>query len=194
MVAALTLVTASGDVLHLHRGEDDPRFAAAAVGLGSLGIITSVTIDVIPEYTIHQRAYGGIPLSHFIPNATEIFGSADNVGAIVDFGKGEVELMYVRDRVEIGWVVHVISTELLTTDWTPPSPPQPQPPLALFLSLTVVLHCYIGRYVRDRVEEVGLRMPPPPKEDYGGVLMVDDVMAWESHHPMSTTSEGAWYD
>ena len=46
-------------------------------------------------------------------------------------------------------------------------------------------------HVRDRVE-VGTAVPTPPEEDYGGTLVTGELVAFESHGPLPTTSSGAW--
>ena len=65
-------------------------------------MITEVTLEILPEFDVHQRVYGGISVDHFIEHAAQDRCRADNVGALIDFGAGEVALLYVRDRVEVG--------------------------------------------------------------------------------------------
>lgn len=84
-VAALELVTADGDLLRVSRDDSDPStFQALGTGLGCTGVITSVTLDILPEYRIDQRVYGNIPLADFA--AETALRSADNVGALLNFG------------------------------------------------------------------------------------------------------------
>ena len=54
-VVALELVTAGGELRTVARGEDD--FDGMVVGLGALGAVTRVTLDVEPFYEIRQRVY-----------------------------------------------------------------------------------------------------------------------------------------
>lgn len=54
-VRELTLLTASGSLLTLRRG--DPRFAGAVVGLGALGAVLELVLDVEPTYQVAQRVY-----------------------------------------------------------------------------------------------------------------------------------------
>jgi xylitol oxidase len=58
-VAGLELVTSSGEVVTARRG--DPDFDGMVVGLGALGAVTRVTLDVEPEYDISQRVFEGLP-------------------------------------------------------------------------------------------------------------------------------------
>jgi L-gulono-1,4-lactone dehydrogenase len=54
-VAAIEIVTASGEIVTV--GEDDPdptAFLAARVGLGALGAISAVTVRAVPAFTLHR--------------------------------------------------------------------------------------------------------------------------------------------
>src|SRR5262249_5536430 len=61
-VSALELVTASGDVLKLRRNQDGDTFRGAVVGLGALGVITKLTLDLQPAFTVKQYVYENLPL------------------------------------------------------------------------------------------------------------------------------------
>jgi FAD-linked oxidoreductase len=51
-IVALRLVTAGGDVLDLSDGDD---YLAARVSVGALGVISRVTVQAVPLYTLHRR-------------------------------------------------------------------------------------------------------------------------------------------
>ncbi|QUR67544.1 D-arabinono-1,4-lactone oxidase [Mycobacterium spongiae] len=51
-IESLRLVTASGDILTLSEGDD---YLAARVAIGSLGVISQVTLRVVPLYTLHRH-------------------------------------------------------------------------------------------------------------------------------------------
>ncbi|OSC39661.1 D-arabinono-1,4-lactone oxidase [Mycobacterium decipiens] len=51
-IVALRLVTAGGDVLELSEGDD---YLGARVSLGALGVISQVTVQTVPLYTLHRR-------------------------------------------------------------------------------------------------------------------------------------------
>ncbi|BBX73518.1 FAD-binding protein [Mycobacterium shinjukuense] len=50
-IDSLRLVTASGDILSLTEGDD---YLAARVSIGALGVISQVTLRVVPLYTLHR--------------------------------------------------------------------------------------------------------------------------------------------
>jgi xylitol oxidase len=57
-VAALEMVTSDGEVVGAARG--DAEFDGMVVGLGALGAVTRVTLDVEPAYEVRQRVFEGL--------------------------------------------------------------------------------------------------------------------------------------
>jgi FAD-linked oxidoreductase len=53
-VAALRLVTCDGNVLELSEGSDPEALLAARVGLGSLGVLASLTMRCVPLFSLHR--------------------------------------------------------------------------------------------------------------------------------------------
>lgn len=56
-IAALSLVTSSGDVLTIGPDENTHLLPAAQVGLGALGVIVDATVNVRPAYKLHRRTF-----------------------------------------------------------------------------------------------------------------------------------------
>jgi alditol oxidase len=57
-VAALEIVTSTGEIVTAARGDAD--FDGMVVGVGALGAVTRVTLDVQPAFEIRQRVYEGL--------------------------------------------------------------------------------------------------------------------------------------
>src|SRR4051794_21607082 len=73
-VAALRLVTASGDVASCSADEDPELFRAARVGIGALGVVSAVTLRCVPAYTL-RRTDGQRPLDEVLSRFDEIVDS-----------------------------------------------------------------------------------------------------------------------
>jgi xylitol oxidase len=58
-VSALEIVTADGELVTLRRGDAD--FAGAVVGLGLLGVVVRLTLDVRPAAEVRQYVYDDLP-------------------------------------------------------------------------------------------------------------------------------------
>jgi len=54
-IAALRLVTASGEILACSREQHAETFDAARVSLGALGIASEITLALVPAYRLHER-------------------------------------------------------------------------------------------------------------------------------------------
>lgn len=52
-VHALSIVTADGSTLYCSAERDPQAFRAAQVGLGALGVISTVTLNCVPAFTLH---------------------------------------------------------------------------------------------------------------------------------------------
>jgi FAD/FMN-containing dehydrogenase len=55
-IAGLRIVTATGDVLDID-GRDSDRLHAAQVSVGTLGVISSLTLNVMDAYHLHERLW-----------------------------------------------------------------------------------------------------------------------------------------
>lgn len=97
-VSALELVTASGEVVTLSRTDDGDTFLAAVVGLGALGVITRVTLDIQPTYTMRQYVYENLPLSAVKDHFDSIESSGYSVSLFTDWQKQRVNEVWIKTR------------------------------------------------------------------------------------------------
>lgn len=56
-VVGLRVVKPGGQVVELHEGKDPDLLAAARVSLGSLGVISQVTLRVLPAFNLHRKVW-----------------------------------------------------------------------------------------------------------------------------------------
>jgi alditol oxidase len=61
-VSAIEFVNAAGDVLVLSKEDGEP-FYGAVVGLGGLGMVTKVTLDLQPTFNMQQVVYRNLPMA-----------------------------------------------------------------------------------------------------------------------------------
>jgi alditol oxidase len=101
-VSELELVLASGDVVKLSRERDGDAFRGAVVGLGALGVITKVTLDVQPRYTMRQYVYENLRLNQLKDHFDAIESSAYSVSLFTDWQKQRINEVWLKSRVEEG--------------------------------------------------------------------------------------------
>jgi len=97
-VSALELVTASGEVLKLSREKDGHIFGGTVVGLGALGVITRLTLDVQPTFTMKQYVYENLPVEELKKNFDAIESSAYSVSLFTDWQKQRVNEVWLKVR------------------------------------------------------------------------------------------------
>jgi alditol oxidase len=96
-VAAVELVTATGDVVTIARGESD--FDALAVGLGAFGIITRVTLSVEPTFELRQDAYAGLRWDVFAANIDRVMSASYSVSLMTQWSPDVVGRVWAKVRI-----------------------------------------------------------------------------------------------
>ena len=106
-VREVEMVVGSGDVVTVRRGDDG--FEGTVVALGKLGVVTSLTLDLVPAFEIRQWVYDDLPLSSLEPGFEAIFGSAYSVSAFTTW----------RDpgRFDQLWVKHLAGDEPVSSEF-----------------------------------------------------------------------------
>jgi alditol oxidase len=101
-VSALEIVTAAGEVVQLSRQTDGELFRGAVVGLGALGVITKITLDVQPTFMMRQYVYENLPLSEMRDHFDAIESSAYSVSLFTDWQKQRINEVWIKSRVDEG--------------------------------------------------------------------------------------------
>jgi len=101
-VSALEIVTAASEVVKLSRQIDGEAFRGAVVGLGALGVITKITLDVQPTFMMRQYVYENLPLSEMRDHFDAIESSAYSVSLFTDWQKQRINEVWIKSRVEEG--------------------------------------------------------------------------------------------
>jgi xylitol oxidase len=98
-VAGMQLVTSSGDVLDVTR--HDPDFDGMVVGLGALGVVTRLTLDVERAYEIVQRTYTAMPFDALLDGLDEVMAAGYSVSVLTNWGP-TVDRVWVKHRTDAG--------------------------------------------------------------------------------------------
>ncbi len=111
-VSAIEFVDAKGDVQVLSREKDGERFLGAVVGLGALGVVTKVTLDVEPTYMMKQVVYRNLPMQELEKNFYAIMSGGYSVSLFTDWKNKNVNEVWIKTRVEPGAPTGSLSPEL----------------------------------------------------------------------------------
>src|SRR5271168_208627 len=101
-VSALEIVTASGDVVKLSRQQDANFFQGAVVGLGALGVITKITLDIQPTYQMRQYVYENLSFNAMKDHFDAIQASAYSVSLFTDWQNHNFSEVWLKSRTEKG--------------------------------------------------------------------------------------------
>jgi alditol oxidase len=101
-VSALELVTASGDIVKLSHEKDADTFHGAVVGLGALGVITRVTLDVQPKFLMRQYVYENLPFDQLTNHFDAIESAAYSVSLFTDWQNRRFSEVWLKTRNEPG--------------------------------------------------------------------------------------------
>ena len=101
-VSGLEMVTAAGDVVKLSRNADGEVFRGAVVGLGALGVITRITLDIQPTYAMRQYVYEDLPLAQMKEHFDDIQSSGYSVSLFTDWQKQRIKEVWIKSRIGDG--------------------------------------------------------------------------------------------
>lgn len=123
-VSALELVTADGDLVTLRRDADGDDFLGAVVGLGALGVVTRLTLDLVPAFEIAQYVYDDLPRERLDAYHAEILGGDYSVSLFTDWAGPRINQVWRKRRVDAA------ETGTAARDWYGATPAdQPRHPV-----------------------------------------------------------------
>ncbi len=97
-VSGLTLLTADGSLVALRRG--DPDFAGAVVGLGALGIVTALTLDIVPRFEVRENVYLDLPFAALVENFDAVMGSAYSVSCFTHWHGDTIARVWLKSLAD----------------------------------------------------------------------------------------------
>lgn len=97
-IRALEIVTYTGEIIQRSRDTHPDEFNAWPVHLGALGIVTKVTLDIVPTFDIVQTVHLGLPFEAAIEHLDEIEASAYSVSLFTKWDGDGFEQVWRKQR------------------------------------------------------------------------------------------------
>jgi len=97
-VSGMQLVTADGGLRTLRRDAGGDQFRGAVVALGALGVVATLTLDLVPAFEVRQYVYLGLPAAMLRSHFDEIFGSGYSVSVFTDWQGSRHRQTWVKQR------------------------------------------------------------------------------------------------
>jgi alditol oxidase len=107
--SGLEIVTGEGNVVSLSRERDGETLNGAVVGLGALGVITKVTLDIQPSFKMRQHVYENLRLRELKDHFDAIESSGYSVSLFTDWQKQRINEVWIKSRMEEGQAFHASS-------------------------------------------------------------------------------------
>ncbi|MBV8865175.1 MAG: FAD-binding protein [Acidobacteriaceae bacterium] len=101
-VAGIEFVTGTGEIVALSRERDGERFLGAVVGLGGVGLVTKITLTVLPTFKMRQVVYENLSFDQLDKHLDEIFSSGYSVSLFTDWQNHRITQVWIKSRVEPG--------------------------------------------------------------------------------------------
>jgi alditol oxidase len=99
-VSGLEMVTADGDLVTVSRDADPGRFSGMVVGLGALGVVTRLTLDTVPAFSVRQYVYEDLPYEQVAEHFDEIMSSAYSVSLFTDWRRPRIRQAWLKRRAD----------------------------------------------------------------------------------------------
>ncbi|MEJ7737254.1 MAG: FAD-binding protein [Chitinophagaceae bacterium] len=101
-VSAIEFVNAAGDLISLSKKKDGVQFYGAVVGLGGLGVVTKLTLDLQPAFNMKQVVYRNLPMSELKNNFDNIQSHGYSVSLFTDWKNKNINEVWIKSQVKDG--------------------------------------------------------------------------------------------
>jgi xylitol oxidase len=101
-VSAIEFVNAAGQVVTLSKQKDGEEFYGAVVGLGALGVVTKITLDLLPTFDMKQVVYRNLPMQELKNNFDDIQSRGYSVSLFTNWKNKNINEVWIKSRVEKG--------------------------------------------------------------------------------------------
>jgi alditol oxidase len=95
-VSAVELVTGTGDLVTARRDTDPGRFPGVVVALGAAGIVTSLTLDAVPAFTVRQWVYEQVPFGQIAAHFEEVAAAAYSVSVFTGWDEQRLDRVWLK--------------------------------------------------------------------------------------------------
>jgi len=94
--AAIEFVNASGDIVTISKQRDGDKFYGAIVNLGAIGVVTKVTLELIPTFKMKQVVYLDLPMSALQNNFEAIESMGYSVSLFTDWKNKNINEVWIK--------------------------------------------------------------------------------------------------
>jgi alditol oxidase len=101
-VSAMEFVTGNGEVVVLSREQEREQFEGAVVGLGGLGVVTRLSLDVSPTFQMQQDVYENLPFTALERHYDELTANIYSVSLFTDWRSSTINQVWLKRHAPEG--------------------------------------------------------------------------------------------
>lgn len=101
-VRAIEIIKADGEVMACSRGDGTDWLAGAVVGLGALGVVTKLTLDVVPAFDMQQYVYENLAFNQLQDHFETISAAAYSVSLFTDWKSSRFNQVWLKHIAAAG--------------------------------------------------------------------------------------------
>ncbi|GAB5490163.1 MAG: FAD-binding protein [Phototrophicaceae bacterium] len=98
-VSGIEFISGTGLLISMSR-DDGGIFKGLIVNLGAIGIITQITLDIVPTYEVRQDVYLNLDLAQLDTHFDDIMASAYSVSLFTHYQNESINQVWLKSRVE----------------------------------------------------------------------------------------------
>ncbi len=95
-VRSMEVVTADGELIDFSREKNEEQLKGAVVGLGGIGIVTKMTLDIVPAFQISQYVFENLPLAQLEHHLDDIYSSAYSVSLFTNWESDTINQVWLK--------------------------------------------------------------------------------------------------
>ncbi len=99
-VAAMEFINARGELVRLSRREDGDTFRGAVVHLGGIGLVTKLTLDVLPTFQMKQWVYLNLPMEQMQAHFEDIMSAGYSVSLFTDWKGNDINQVWIKQKAD----------------------------------------------------------------------------------------------
>lgn len=97
-VTAIEFIAADGTVHHI--SQEDAAFSGMVVGLGAFGLVTKISLRIIPRFEMWQQVFLELPHSTLLAQYEAIVSSAYSVSLFSSWQAASIDQVWIKERAE----------------------------------------------------------------------------------------------
>jgi alditol oxidase len=99
VVRGMEFIAAGGDAVSVSRDEQGDQFPGMVVNLGGLGVVTSMTLDIMPSFAIRQDVYEHLPFAALEQHFDDVMARAYSVSLFTKWRDNTVDQVWLKSVI-----------------------------------------------------------------------------------------------